>query len=492
MRRHDREAVTAKAGDALSEESDTVARERPALVLPPVPARRRSIASYALAMSDSLIGGFDAADFREGVTERKFLWFQHFLVNHPDGVKRVLQDNAANYVKAKIVRPLLTPALGNGLVTSEGEDWRWARRILTPAFSAKSVAGHADIVSDAIGAMLRVWDEDGSAEPLDLEGAMKELTLDIISRAMFSSDSALIKDTLHHSSARYQAEMNLSPFALIPGINRVWALYKERRAARILSDLNVLMAQLIEARRARSGEPPNDDLLDRLLRARDAETGRGLSAAEVRDQMVTIFVAGHETTALALCWTWFLLSQHPDVERGLWAELDDTLKGDAPAHDDIRRLPYTRMIFDEALRLFPPVHSLAWREALERDEVCGREIPAGAIVGIIPWVIHRHRALWEAPERFDPGRFAPEHGGQRPRCAYIPFSVGPRFCIGAALAMTVGIMVLAHVAQHYRLRLAQDRPVEPRGLLTLHPRGGLHMRAIRRGLQRRRSSTTDS
>ena len=474
------------------EESDTATAERPALVLPHVPERRRSIAAYALAMSDSLIGGFDAADFREDITERKFLWFHHFLVNHPDGVKHILQDNAANYVKAEIVRPLLTPALGNGLVTIEGDEWRWHRRIMTPAFNARSVAGYAGIVTEATGAMLRAWDEDGSGSPLDLEAAMKELTLDIIARAMFSSDSELIKDTLHRSSTRYQAEMNLSPLALIPGINRVWARLKERRAARILKDLNVLMEQLIESRESRSGTPSSEDLLDRLLHARDPETGRGLSASDVRDEMVTIFVAGHETTALALCWTWFLLSQHPDVEQRMWEEVDDALKGAAPTFDDVRRLPYTRMVFDETLRLFPPVHSLAWRQALERDEVCGREIPAGAIIGIIPWVIHRHRALWEAPERFDPARFSPERGNEHPRCAYIPFSVGPRFCIGASLALTVGVMVLAHVAQHYRLRLAQDQSVEPRGLLTLHPRNGLLVRRIRRRPHRRRSSTTDS
>ena len=203
-------------------------------------------------MRDSLIGGFDAADFREDITERKFLWFHHFLVNHPDGVKHILQDNAANYVKAKIVRPLLTPALGNGLVTSEGEAWRRGRTIMAPAFNAQSVAGYADIIAAASDAMIRNWDADSADGPLDMESAMAELTLDIISRAMFSSDSELIKDTLYRSSVRYQAEMTLSPLALIPGANRVWALYKTWRAARMLKDLNALMGQIIDARKTAS------------------------------------------------------------------------------------------------------------------------------------------------------------------------------------------------------------------------------------------------
>ena len=485
-------ARTSHQGHAVIEENDTATCERPVLMLPPVPARRRSIVSYALAMSDSLIGGFDAADFTEDVTERRFLWFHHFLVNHPDGVKHILQDNAANYIKAKIVRPLLTPALGNGLVTSEGEAWRRDRAIMTPAFNAQSVVRYANIIAAATDAMIHRWDEDDTHGLLDLESAMAELTLDIISRAMFSSDSELVKETLYRSSIRYQAEMTLSPIALVPGASRIWATYKAWRAASILKDLNELMAKIIDARKERPSAGSHVDLLDRLLDARDPETGRGLSAKEVRDQMVTVFVAGHETTALALCWSWFLLSQHRGVEQRFWAEIDETLEGKAPTFDDIHRLPYTRMIFDEALRLFPPIHSLPWREALERDEVCGREIPAGAIVGIIPWVVHRHRALWEAPERFEPERFSPERSSRQPRCSYIPFSHGPRFCIGASLALTEGVMVLAHVAQHYRLRLAPGQSIEPRGLLSLHPRNGLVMRRVKRPGQMRRSSTTDS
>ena len=179
-----------KDGRALKGANTSLTQERPSLVLPRVPERRRSFLAYALAMSDSLIGGFDEADFREDITERKFLWFHHFLVNHPDGVKHILQDNAANYIKAEIVRPLLTPALGSGILTSEGEAWRRGRSIMAPAFNARSVATYAGIIRAATDRLIRTWDEDSADGPLDLEGAMTDLTLDIISQALFSSDSA--------------------------------------------------------------------------------------------------------------------------------------------------------------------------------------------------------------------------------------------------------------------------------------------------------------
>ena len=465
----------------MIEENATVTNERTALVLPRVAERRRSIVSYTLAMSDSLIGGFDAADFREDITERKFLWFHHFLVNHPDGVKHILQDNAANYIKAPIVRPLLTPALGNGLVTSEGEAWRRGRTIMAPAFNAQSVAGYADIIAAASDAMIRKWDADRADGPLDTESAMAELTLDIISRAMFSSDSELIRDTLYRSSVRYQAEMTLSPVALIPGANRVWALYKTWRAGRMLKDLNALMGQIIDARKKRPNAGSHVDLLDRLLDARDPETGRGLSAEDVRDQMVTVFVAGHETTALALCWTWFLLSQHAAVEQRLWAELDETLKGEAPTYDDIRHLPYTRMIFDEALRLFPPIHSLPWRQALDRD----RGLRAPSTGRCDRW----HHPLGHPSPPLAVGGAGTLRAGafltgaQQPAIALLVHSLQLwaallHRCVAGADGRRHGAGGMWHSITGFAS--LPDQSVEPRGLLSLQPRNGLLMHRIRR------------
>ncbi len=221
------------------------------------------------------------------------------------------------------------------------------------------------------------------------------------------------------------------------------------------------------------------DLLARLLEARDAETGRTMDPKEVRDQVVTIFMAGHETTALALTWTWYLLSQHPAEEAKFHAELERQLGGRVPRFEDLAQLRYTRMVLEESMRLYPPAHTIS-REALAEDEVVGHRVAKGSVVSIVPWVIHRHRTLWDRPDAFDPERFAPEPVAARPRFAYIPFGGGPRICIGAGFAMTEAMIILAMIGQRYRLRLAPDAAIEPVGLITLRPRDGLPMVLERR------------
>jgi cytochrome P450 len=222
------------------------------------------------------------------------------------------------------------------------------------------------------------------------------------------------------------------------------------------------------------GKRPSDDLLGRLLET-DPQTGSGLSAREVHDHIITVLGTGHETAALALMWTWYLLSQHPMQEAKLHTEIDEVLDGRTPAFVDLARLPYTRMVIEEALRLYPPAYTLPSRVALGDDEVCGVKIPKGTTVSIVPWVLHRHSKLWDHPNRFDPERFSPDRSGGRSRFAYLPFGVGPRVCIGASFAMTETMLILATLAQRYRLRLVQGHNVEPQGLVVLKARYGLRM-----------------
>ncbi len=205
-----------------------------------------------------------------------------------------------------------------------------------------------------------------------------------------------------------------------------------------------------------------------------------MSRTEVRDQVLTIFVAGHETTALALMWTWYLLAMHPMHEAMLHAELDSVLGGREPAWVDVARLTYTRMILQESMRLYPAVHTLAFRQAQQADVICGVRVPKGSLITIIPWLLHRHREYWQHPDRFDPERFTPEASAGRDRLVYLPFGFGPRVCIGASFAMTEAVLILATLAQRFRLLLVDGHPVEPQALFTLRAKYGVKMTLERR------------
>jgi cytochrome P450 len=251
------------------------------------------------------------------------------------------------------------------------------------------------------------------------------------------------------------------------------------RAEAIFAELDQVIAQLLASRAAAPVDGPAKDLLARLIAARDEETGRGMTAEEMRNQIITIFLAGHETTSQALTWTWYLLSQHPAAEARLHAELDHVLGGRTPRHEDLAKLPFTRMVIEESMRLYPPAHALG-RTAIHADEVRGRRVRPGTSIIISPWLLHRNPKLWERPERFEPERFAAEHAAARHRFAYIPFGAGPRICIGAAFAMAEGMLILAAIAQRYRLRLKPGFAVEPQALITLRPRHGMRMILERR------------
>jgi cytochrome P450 len=244
-------------------------------------------------------------------------------------------------------------------------------------------------------------------------------------------------------------------------------------AGRTLGEFDTEIDRLINMRSI-GPESGLKDLLARLIAARDEQTGGGMTAREVRDQAITIFTAGHETTAMAMTWTWYLLSQHPVEEAKLHSELHRVLGGRAPNSDDLSKLAYTRMVIEESMRLYPPVHTIA-REALADDTLAGRHVPKGSNVLIAPWVLHRHEQLWHSPGQFDPERFSPEQTAARPRFSYLPFGGGRRICIGAAFAMAEATILLATIAQRYRLRLVSGHPVEPQGLITLRPRRGMMM-----------------
>ena len=392
-----------------------------------------------------------------------------FQVSHPDDVKRVLVDNARNYPKTGLMQRL-SPVLGEGLLLSEGEFWMRQRRLAQPAFHRERMAQLATLLTELIAPALERWAGPAArGEPVDLSAEMMRLVLTLTGRVLFSADlsgvagevEGAVTTVLEELNHQVLAALPLPDFLPLPGHLRL------RSAIRVLDKV---VLDIIGQRHRVHG--PAGDLLSMLMDARDEETGEGMSDRQLRDEVMTLMLAGHETTANALTWTFYLLQQHPEVEARLVAELDAVLGERVPTFQDLPRLAYTARVFDEAMRLYPPAWLIS-RTPLAEDVLGGYTIPKGAIVVLLPYVIHRHPDFWERPETFDPDRFLPERSGTRARYAWLPFGGGQRRCIGSGLALMQGHLVLAMVARRYSFRLVPGHPVEPQALVTLRPRYGL-------------------
>jgi cytochrome P450 len=296
---------------------------------------------------------------------------------------------------------------------------------------------------------------------------------------MFSADSDALRTRIDETIRNGMVEMNFGPQHILPLIGPILLNRKLGRVRAKFEAVDTIMQNLIRGREKSAGAAPKD-LLDRLIAATDSETGFRMTDEEVRDEVIIIFVAGHETSALAATYVWYLLSLHPEQEARLHAELDAVLGGRVPTSDDLDKLVYTRMVIEEAMRLYPPAPALTGRVAREADEICGRTIGKGAELVILPWVLHRHRTLWDDPDRFDPERFSKERSASRPRFAYLPFGGGPRVCIGAQLALTEVSLLVATIAQRYRLKLVPAQDIVLLHRVTLRPRDGIRMQLERR------------
>jgi len=406
--------------------------------------------------------------FGRNLIHSRFLFLHSFLVNKPDYIEHVLLTNHANYRKSDFLRRMLGPLLGQGLLISEGETWRRRRRIAAPAFHARRIADFVATMAASTEAMLARWRT--LAQPFDVAGEMMALTLDVISRTMFSTDvsrDVAAVRRLMDVAVRLRVSL-IDLFGLPQWLPR----FQPRDFRRAIAEFDALMSRLIAARR--TGADDRDDLLGMLLAAHDAESGARLSDRQLRDEALTIFVAGHETTANALSWAWYLLARHPEAEARLHEEVDRVLGGRPPGFADLARLEWTRMVIDETMRLYPPAHAVS-RTAIGEDRIGGVRVPPGSNISISMYVTHRNPNLWPDPERFDPERFAPAAIAQRHRFAYLPFGGGPRICIGSGFAIAEAQVIVAMVAQRYRLRLAPDHVVEPIGLITLRPRNGVRV-----------------
>jgi cytochrome P450 len=396
-----------------------------------------------------------------------------YLVAHPDGVKHVLQDNAANYPRPPAVRDRLQAIVGDGLVGAEGAAWVRSRRMAQPAFRRHHLDRFCALFAEATAEVLGGWERAAElGRPLDVEAEMVRVSLANLGASLFQADwrrdvervAPAVTDILAFANSRLTSVVDTSRLPLP----------STRRFHRRLELLDSILYPLIgERRRA----PGGDDLVSMLVDARD-EDGARLTDKQVRDETISFFIAGHATIAAALTWTWYLLSTHPESWRRLKAEVDEVLGGRPPAAADLPRLRYAGMVVQEAMRLYPPVYLLL-RRALADDEVGGYRIPAGADIAMCPYVTHRHPGFWDNPEGFDPERFAPEAAGRRHRMAFFPFSGGPRRCIGEGYAQLQLPLVVAMVSQRYRLSLLPARPAQVGVAVTLRPRTPMLMRVER-------------
>ncbi len=380
-----------------------------------------------------------------------------WVIHDPEDVKRVLLSNHRNYTKG-LGLDRVKILLGNGIMVSEGALWRRQRRMMQPLFHRRVIQNFAEVIDHANAQMLERWSSLAAAdEPVDVTDETSELALGIILRALFGRDLAWLSE-----------KMGGNPFAVVtdmPERNLQFA-YRFRSLTRLVREL---------AARRRDGAEEHYDYLAMLMSAQDRETGASMDERELVDEVMTLVVAGHETTAASLNMAWFLLSQEPAVEARLHAEVDARTDQGAMTYQDAEDMTWTQCVLKEAMRLYPPGWLLT-RRPIEPDRLGGYDVPAGTDVLLSPYFVHRHPEHWEDPEAFRPGRFEGNAADSRHKFAYFPFAVGPRHCIGENFAMFEMTIHLAQVARRFRLRYLDERPIEFEAQVNLRTRHNLRYR----------------
>ncbi len=394
-----------------------------------------------------------------------------YFVNHPAYIQHILQDHHRNFSKDTRVMQLLKYASGENIFTGEGDFWLQRRRLMQPMFHRKIIESFGDVMTQTANEMLAEWRTAPKNKPLRMDQEMMRVTLKIVGRALFSVDLTGDAHALGELFARanddliYRIQHPFYPPPFVP-------TPRNRRANAARRTTQQIILRLIRERMT-SAENKND-VLSLLISIRDEETGNGLSEQELYRETLVMLFAGHETTSNALTWAWYFLSQNPQMETKLHAELAAVLHGYAPTMQDVPQLVYTRRVLDETMRLAPPAWIMS-RLSL-RDETLGEyALPARAPVVLSPYSMHRHPRYWKNPNAFDPERFAPENLGKQPRFVYMPFGGGPRLCIGQPFALAEATLLLAAIAQRYQLRVAPNTKIECEPQITLRVKNGLPM-----------------
>ncbi|HEY2444228.1 MAG TPA: cytochrome P450 [Rhizomicrobium sp.] len=443
-------------------------------------ATRPNLLRLLAILKDNPLEAWTLEHFERPFVRERLPFMPAVVVSDPQTVRRILLDNVQNYRKDRLLHRILSPTLSNGLLLVDGEQWRRQRRAVAPMFSRAAVANTARVMKDAADDLVNRLLENTDSGVVDVAQEATGATLDVLQRTIFSQGIGAGTDEFRtHMRCYFDSIGRLDPFDVLglPAFFPRWTKWRARASMRFF---DAAVDTVVAARRSTFAQNPGErpgDILTLLLEARDPETGERLSEEELRSNIVTLIAAGHETTANALTWSLFLLSRNPVWQDRVSMEAQRALA--AGSGWDCDRLATTRAVIEEALRLYPPIAAIS-RVAIKADRLAGCPIGAGTMVIVAPYVIHRHRLIWEHPDEFDPERFLGENRMRVNRYSYLPFGAGPRICLGAAFALQEATILLASIAARFALAPAPGVEVEPLLRITLRPRGGLPLILRRR------------
>lgn len=442
-------------------------------VSPPGPPGRFLTGHLHRLRGDRLRFYTECAQTYGDVVALRYAWRQVLLVCHPDLVEEVAITQARKFRKNFALR-INPEVFGTGLLTSEGALWQRQRRLIQPAFARRRLAAFAGDMTAAAERLLARW---APGQTADIEAEMMRLTMDIAATTLFGADATAQAEAVYRAISTLQQTFLTQLTRAVPPLPRWVPTSLNRRIRSAVRALDETIYRFIDQRRASGAD--RGDLLWLLLHARDEADGTGMTDRQVRDEMMTLFLAGHETTALALSWAWYLLATHPEVEAQLVQEWAEVLGGRAPSAEDVPRLRCTEMTVNEVLRLYPPAPAFG-REALEDVRLGPYLVRRGTTVVMSPWVLHRDPRWWDQPEMFCPQRWSEGQPSRTPRFAYVPFGAGPRTCIGNSFALLEAVLVLATLGQRYRFTIVPGHPVIPFPTVTLRLKYGLLAKLERR------------
>jgi cytochrome P450 len=439
----------------------------PPLALPPRPARPLSSLQFLRVAQHNSLAACDSELFDELIVERRLFGRRLFIVSDPDGIRRVLRDNHENFPRLASARRVFEFHSGTGMLAAEGDVWLRHRRLLRQLLDHRAIRADVPVLIDLAQQLTDHLVRLAPGQPIDIGETFAHLVTAFTGR-VFAADERAIDPVLYRLG-QYPGRYSLLDFIPMPH----WLRGLDRRQTRVRTRACHPLLDRLIAERKRNDYAGSHDLLWRLANAADERSGDRLSPEEIRDEALTLGATA-ATPLRIFPWIWYLLALYPGAEARLHAELDAAFGDRSPSPETLLGLTFLRQVIDEAMRLYPP-SPVMLRTTLADDVVCERRIPRKSVVVIMPWIVHRHRRLWDDPDRFDPERFAVERAATRPRDAYLPFSVGPHACFGSALAIVEILAGVAVVAQRVRFRLVPGQTVEPIAWTNLHPRFGIRM-----------------